>query len=267
MSLVGRLVGLANALESMWTFYVLFSGFSTGLSTVYQPTPWWVLPTIGLWFILAVTLLGAAYGCLVRLHWAFPIGMVASLGVLLSFTAMYEIIPTTYLIVATLLSILAAFGNGMTWFKLRNDLTLGRQKPDHSLRNLVIVLLVVLGSIWGFALYSSYNTCFNCGFTSGPIVSVIPISCANSTGVCTLRLNNTGTGSVEAEACNFLNKSGSSSPGVLSPNPVSLSAPGSAVVTCTDPGGHGGGIGNQVTGGVLFSNGAEAEWAGTWENP
>lgn len=116
MSPLGKFVGLANALESVWTFYTVLSGFSVGLFAYdfppfLQPAPWWLVPAILLQIVFATILLGVAYGCLVGSQFAFPLGALVSLGMLLSFILMFGIVPLDYLSVAVVLSLLAAVGN------------------------------------------------------------------------------------------------------------------------------------------------------------
>jgi len=242
----------------------MYSGFSAGIfAGFYNPAPPWALPTILLQIAFAVILLPVAYGCLSKSRRAYLVGSLVSLGMLLSLLLEASILPFGDLSVATVLAALATMGDATG---LEATKMIGPR--SHRLRNLGIILLVISGSILGIGVYySSSSSCLGCGFTTGPIVRITPISCANSTGVCMLRLNNSGTASVEAIECGFVNETGSMGPGVLSPSSVTLLAPGSAVVTCTDPNGRGGGVGSQVVGGVMFNNGVEPEWTATWEYP
>jgi hypothetical protein len=116
----GKFVGLANALESAWTFYVVFSGFSVGLFSFppfLQPAPWWLLPAILLQIVFATILLGVAYGCLVGSKLALLLGAIVSLGMVLTFIAMFGVVPTDYLAVAILSCVIALTGNSFAWLK------------------------------------------------------------------------------------------------------------------------------------------------------
>jgi hypothetical protein len=123
MSPLGKFVGLANALESVWTFYTLFSGFRFGVFAFplqYPPAPWWLVPAILLQMVFATILLGVAYGCLVGSQLAFPLGGIVSLGMLLTFIAMFGVVPTDYLAVAIFLCVIAVVGNAFAWFRLKS---------------------------------------------------------------------------------------------------------------------------------------------------
>jgi len=120
----GKLVGLLNLLEPIWTSYVLFSGFSVGLFITppwLPPAPWWALPAILLLIVFAIILLGAAYGCLVGSRIAFPVGTAASLGMLLDFTGMIGIVPNDYLVVAIFVCVVAVVGNAFAWLRLKSN--------------------------------------------------------------------------------------------------------------------------------------------------
>jgi hypothetical protein len=122
MSPFWKLVGLANALESVWTYYTLFSGFRVGIFSVppWTPSaPWWLLPVILFQIVFATVLLGVAYGCLIESRWAFLSGAIVSLGMLFTFVAMFGIVPNDYLAVAILLCVVAAVGNAVVWLRAK----------------------------------------------------------------------------------------------------------------------------------------------------
>jgi hypothetical protein len=121
MSVFGKMVGLANVLVSVWTFYTVFSGFRFGLFAFQSlpPTPWWLLPAVAFQIIFAAILLWVAYNCMVGSRLAPPIGAIVSLGMLLTFTGMFGLVPSDYLAVAIVLCIIAAAGNALGWFKSR----------------------------------------------------------------------------------------------------------------------------------------------------
>jgi hypothetical protein len=125
MSPFGKLVGLANALESVWTVYTVFSGLRFGVFAFLlqdPPAPWWLVPAIALQVVFATVLLGVAYGCLIESRWAFLSGATVSLGMLFTFVAMFGIVPNDYLAVAILLCVVAAVGNALVWLREKQSL-------------------------------------------------------------------------------------------------------------------------------------------------
>jgi hypothetical protein len=125
MSPFGKLVGLVNALESVWTFYTVFSGLRFGVFAFLlqdPPAPWWLVPAIALQVVFATVLLGVAYGCLIESRWAFLSGAIVSLGMLFTFVAMFGIVPNDYLAVAILLCVVAAVGNALVWLREKQSL-------------------------------------------------------------------------------------------------------------------------------------------------
>jgi hypothetical protein len=123
MSFLVKLVGLADTLESVWTFYTLLSGFRVGIfSAPWIPSaPWWLVPAIFLQFMLAIFLLGVAYGCLVKSQEVFLSGAIVSVGMLLTFVAMFGLVPNDYLAVAMVLCIVALLGNAFVWFREKSS--------------------------------------------------------------------------------------------------------------------------------------------------
>jgi len=119
---LAKSVVLADILESVWTFYTLLSGFRVGIfSAPWMPSaPWWLVPAIFLQFMLAIFLPGIAYGCLVKSQGAFLSGAIVSLGMLLTFVAIFGMVPTNYLAVAILLCVIAVVGNAFVWFGEKN---------------------------------------------------------------------------------------------------------------------------------------------------
>ena len=123
MSFLVKLVGLADTLESVWTFYTLLSGFRVGIfSAPWIPSaPWWLVPAIFLQFMLAIFLLGVAYGCLVKSQEVFLSGAIVSVGMLLTFVAMFGLVPNDYLAVAMVLCVVALLGNAFVWFREKSS--------------------------------------------------------------------------------------------------------------------------------------------------
>jgi hypothetical protein len=124
MSPLGKLVGLANALESVWTFYTVFSGLRFGVFAFLlqdPPAPWWLVPAIALQVVFATALLGVAYGCLIESQWAFLSGAIVSLGMLVTFVAMLGVVPNNYLAVAMVLCVVAVLGNIFVWFRVKSS--------------------------------------------------------------------------------------------------------------------------------------------------
>jgi flagellin-like protein len=122
---------------------------------------------------------------------------------------------------------------------------------------LVAITLIASVAVGGF-VFGLFGT-----FTSTAQVSAGTVSCSGTPEVCTLMLQNTGSGNAAITGTCNLNFAGGSYVSTAALVSGSLQAGGSATVRCTGPASQHAPAGAQVTGYVTLGNGAEVLFAGT----
>lgn len=141
------------------------------------------------------------------------------------------------------------------------------KQPSHSVvGDLAIkntkVVVIVAGALVAFLALLAWGASLKpeCqGSCTHPLVRITSVSCVNSTGTCTLQLENVGNGNGNAIDCSmdgaFAN---------LKPNPATIQAGTSSEVSCANSNGHGAGLGVANAGNVLISDGETIPWSGMW---
>jgi len=124
---------------------------------------------------------------------------------------------------------------------------------------LIAITLIAAIAVAGF-VFGLFGT-----FTSSATVQAGAVACVQSTGICTLLLQNSGTSSASIQACSFSGAGGGA--GAMTPAAGTLVPAGGklAGVTCTIPLGMVVTAGEAVSGSVTLSNGGSALFAGTWQ--
>jgi len=122
---------------------------------------------------------------------------------------------------------------------------------------LIAITLIAAVAVGGF-VFGLFGT-----FTSTAQVSAGTVTCSGTPEVCTLALQNTGSGNTAITGVCELNFAGGSYASAAALVTGSLKAGSSATVTCTGPPSQHAVAGTQVTGYVTLGNGAEVLFAGT----
>ena len=120
---------------------------------------------------------------------------------------------------------------------------------------LISITLIAAVAIGGF-VFGLFGT-----FTSTAQVAAGVATCSGTPEVCTLVMQNTGSGNTAITGVCNLNFAGGSYLGTATLVSGSLKAGSSATVTCTGPGSQHAASGSQITGYVTLSNGAEVLFA------
>jgi len=139
-------------------------------------------------------------------------------------------------------------------------------RPSHMRRNILVAVLIILTSVVVVSYVSNFWACqsFCGGITSAASVSVSSVHCTDVNGTCSIELVNSGTASVGVIGC-MVSTPGGPMSGRLSPNSVTLQAPGNAQVACFFPVGKGTGVGTSATGSIQLSNGGSVPWPAAWK--
>jgi flagellin-like protein len=122
---------------------------------------------------------------------------------------------------------------------------------------LIAITLIASMAVAGF-IFGLFGT-----FTSTALVSAGTVTCSGTPEVCTVPLQNTGSGNVAITGVCNLEFSGGSYVGTAALVSGNLQAGGSATVTCTSPGSYHAAAGVQIAGSVNLGNGAYILFAGT----
>jgi len=122
---------------------------------------------------------------------------------------------------------------------------------------LIAITLIAAIAVSGF-VFGLFGT-----FTSTAQVSAGTVTCSGTPEVCTLLLQNTGSGNTVITGVCTLNFGGGNYLSTAAMVSGSLKAGSSGTVTCTGPAGQHAAAGTQVTGYVTLGNGAEVLFAGT----
>ena len=122
---------------------------------------------------------------------------------------------------------------------------------------LIAITLIAAVGIGGF-VFGLFGT-----FTSTAQVSAGVATCSGTPEVCTLVLQNTGSGNTAITGVCNMNFAGGSYSSSATLVAGSLKAGSSGTVTCTGPGSQHASAGTQITGYVTLGNGAEVLFAAT----
>jgi len=122
---------------------------------------------------------------------------------------------------------------------------------------LIAITLIAAVAVGGF-IFGLFGT-----FTSTAQVSAGTVTCSGTPEVCTLPLQNIGSGNTAITGVCNMNFAGGNYVGTAAIASGSLKAGSSAIVTCTGPAGPHAAAGTQVTGYVTLGDGAEVLFAAT----
>jgi len=122
---------------------------------------------------------------------------------------------------------------------------------------LIAITLIVAVAVGGF-VFGLFGT-----FTTTAQVSAGTVACSGTPEVCTISLQNIGTGNTATTGSCILNFGGGNYASAAAVVSGSLKAGSSATVTCTAPAPQHATAGTQITGSVALGNGAEVLFAGT----
>ena len=122
---------------------------------------------------------------------------------------------------------------------------------------LIAITLIAAVGVGGF-VFGLFGT-----FTSTAEVSAGVVTCSGTPEVCTMVLQNTGSGNTAITGVCNMNFAGGSYASNAAMVSGSLNSGSSGKVTCTGPGPQHATAGTEVTGYVTLGNGAEVLFAGT----
>ena len=141
--------------------------------------------------------------------------------------------------------------------KLRRDAGMKGISPVLATVLLIAITLIAAVGLGGF-VFGLFGT-----FTSTAEVTAGSVTCSGTPEVCTLVLENTGSGNAAIIGACDMNFAGGSYRSTAAIVSGSLNAGNSGTVTCTGPGSQHAALGTQVTGYVTLGSGAEVLFAAT----